>query len=700
MAVAPASMGDEIIVLDEDNEDSPQPSFSATTPSSEHGSRNALPPKGQHLVAVHAAMSPSHQVSGKKEAQGLLAENQKLFSEFVEHCSAQTKECPEVLDYLQLKHSKTCPEFLSSVEFRNTLKGCLTRAQNNRSKTFVFINELCTVLKQHRDKRRLTLSKAAPSTSTSASVQSTSVPLSSEKRSDEEQPSTSGVQEDNKEQDQKEEKRAKRASRKQIAYLENLLKVYNDEIFRLQQTELSLNDLEAEDSIYIQEHKLKRKLMKIYEKLCELKGCNTLTGRAIEERIEYKSTRYPEINKRIQRFINSPEVQKNPPDYQDILQQVLRANERHNLCLSKSHLNQIAQEAFRETGDLLQRRRLNDMFYNFGSHLTDNYKPTADPALSDSSLQQKLRSNREVAMSRLEEVITKYAVKQEDVEEQERLRRQGKDVANKEVKTKGTNGVVEEEEEEEDDEEDESSDPDIKDEIEASTQQDGPDDEEEEDGNEAENEGDIKEEQTYDQSPDMFADEEEPITNGSPASDETKSQISPISDLSFPQSPAHSEPAQAGDDQALVNGNADQPQEPTDSSHSTEQPSGRCWVSGEKPSSGQQTVAVGKRAAQTTNGTAPLSSTRATRAQKRKREETTLQNPKKTNLIINHDSEADIPLDMGVCTSPHHEDSFRAATPPKSRGRSSPSTPPPKKNKVNVATQCDPFEVIVLSDSE
>lgn len=52
----------------------------------------------------------------------------------------------------------------------------------------------------------------------------------------------------------------------------------------------------------------------------------------------------------------------------------------------------------------------------------------ADPALSDSSLQQKLRSNREVAMSRLEEVITKYAVKQEDVEEQERLRRQGKDV--------------------------------------------------------------------------------------------------------------------------------------------------------------------------------------------------------------------------------------------------------------------------------
>lgn len=40
-------------------------------------------------------------------------------------------------------------------------------------------------------------------------------------------------------------------------------------------------------------------MMKIYEKLCELKGCNTLTGRVIEQRISYTSTRYPEINKKV-----------------------------------------------------------------------------------------------------------------------------------------------------------------------------------------------------------------------------------------------------------------------------------------------------------------------------------------------------------------------------------------------------------------
>lgn len=38
------------------------------------------------------------------------------------------------------------------------------------------------------------------------------------------------------------------------------MKVYNDEIHRLQQAELSLDDLENEESLYIQEHKLKRKV--------------------------------------------------------------------------------------------------------------------------------------------------------------------------------------------------------------------------------------------------------------------------------------------------------------------------------------------------------------------------------------------------------------------------------------------------------
>ncbi|KAI3358144.1 hypothetical protein L3Q82_003145 [Scortum barcoo] len=629
-------------------------------PPPRNEAKNVSKLKALQPVPTHITQSPF--ASAKKDAHVLQAENQKLFTEFVEHCSALTQDCPEVLTFLQTKHSKASPDYLSSVEFRNTLGRCLTRAQANRSKTFVYINELCTVLKQHAAKKRQNITKveSGPCTSTSSPLQSTSVTPKSKHRTkvemgeeeevkpsaEEKQPSALELQEDSKNKEEEVEKKAKRASRKQIAYLENLLNVYNEEIRRLQQAELSLDDLETEESSYIQEHKLKRKMMKIYEKLCELKGCNTLTGRVIEQRISYSSTRYPEINRRIERFINSPEAQRNPPDYQDILQQVLRANERHNLCLSRKQLNQIAQEAFRDTGSRMQERRHLDLVYNFGSHLTDTYKPASDPALSEPSLRQRLRSNREVALSRLEEVITKFAKRQDDTEEQERIKRLEKDGKEKEEhkaengeENKEVNGVAEkkdddkeeevEEEEEDEDEDDESSDPDIEEEIQASTQQDGPDDDEneEDESNEVEQtcNGTNKEDQTDEVSGSVSAGEEgsvkeedeEPVTSGfSPLSDGSKSQVSPLSDIPSPRhSPSQSEPPR-------------------------------------------------------TDNQRPL--------------------------------ETEIPLDMGVftCGSPQQAESTRVDTPTQEIVSSSQSTPPPKKNKVNVATQCDPDEIIVLSDSE
>lgn len=153
----------------------------------------------------------------------------------MEHCTAQTQDCPEVLTYLQNKHAKASPDFLSSVEFRNTLGRCLTRAQANRSKTFVFINELCTVLKQHAARKRLTITKveSGPCTSTSA-FQSTSVTLKNKDKvkagMDDEgssanqsakdiEPSTSGLQEDgvHVQKEEEAEKKGRRASRKQVS---------------------------------------------------------------------------------------------------------------------------------------------------------------------------------------------------------------------------------------------------------------------------------------------------------------------------------------------------------------------------------------------------------------------------------------------------------------------------------------------------
>ncbi|CAG11684.1 unnamed protein product [Tetraodon nigroviridis] len=539
MAVAPASLADKIIVLDGDDDGEEESlSASCSVSTSIQPQAEVFQPKVQQPVASPITQWPC--VSARREPHVLQAENERLFGEFVDHCLADTTDCPEVLDYLKTRHAKASPEYLCSVEFRNTLGHCLSRAQAHRSKTFVYINELCTVLTQHAAKKRQVTTQVEPDSSSAASVafRPTSPLLESGD-------AIRGFQAN----------ACDRSS--QIAYLENLLKMYNDEIHRLQKSELSLEDLDAEDSLFIQESKLKRKvrledvslqkLMKIYEKLCELKGCSTLTGRVIEHRITYSSTRYPEINRRrmdstwipvayllredgffqIERFINGPEAQQTPPDYQDILQQMLRANERHNLCLSRKQLNQMAKEAFREVGTRIQDRRHLDLVYNFGSHLTDPYKPATDPALLDASLLRKLRSNREVAVSRLEEVISKYANKQEDTEELERRKRQekkgrgvrarpsvsfcsqefwevtgtasphtfpfqdsksekeGKKEANEEEEQQEEQQQQQqqqqEQEEEEDDEDDEeeeedSSDPDIEEEMQASAQQEGPGD--------------------------------------------------------------------------------------------------------------------------------------------------------------------------------------------------------------------------------
>lgn len=60
--------------------------------------------------------------------------------------------------------------------------------------------------------------------------------------------------------------------------------------------------------------------------------------------------------------------------------------------------------------------------------------PALDPALMDPTLHRKLRSNRDVAIGSLEDVINKYANKQEDMEVEENKKRQDRERLKKEVK--------------------------------------------------------------------------------------------------------------------------------------------------------------------------------------------------------------------------------------------------------------------------
>uniref|UniRef100_UPI00398F764F death domain-associated protein 6 isoform X2 n=1 Tax=Pristiophorus japonicus TaxID=55135 RepID=UPI00398F764F len=432
-------------------------------------------------------------------------ENQQLFAEFVEFCATLTEENPEVINFLQRKYSKAFPDYLASTEFRNVLGRCLTRVQGKRSKVFVYINELCTALKANSQKTKLALTNRESSKQQGPPGGPESQPGADAKeqeacpdRTDAESgdaASTSASQPPLPLAAAADKKRSGSGSRRQICYLENLLKVYADEIRRLQERELDLTELEDEDSSYIQEHRLKKKMVKIFEKLCELKSCSSLTGRVIEQRIPFTGTRYPEINRKVERFINKPD---HFPDYQDIRNIMHKASVRHTLGLSQRQIQSMAQDVFREVGNRLQERRHLDLVYNFGSHLTDDYKPGKDPAMGDMTLEKRLRSNRSIALGRLNDVVKKYAEIQDigEIEEEEKRKKRrqlqsavtstseaskaespGVQEGQEELqKVEGSEGKGAEEEEqedaagseEEDDEEEDddlSSDPDIEEEL-------------------------------------------------------------------------------------------------------------------------------------------------------------------------------------------------------------------------------------------
>lgn len=131
-------------------------------------------------------------------------------AQFVDHCVEHTQKHPEVVNFLKMKYSKALPDFLMSVEFRNAVGRCLTRAQAQTTKTFVYINELCTLLKQHSTKRRAVIQP-----STAKKQQQTESWDEAKGNTDVKEESASRQPEVGEEE---EERKTKRASRRQVGF--------------------------------------------------------------------------------------------------------------------------------------------------------------------------------------------------------------------------------------------------------------------------------------------------------------------------------------------------------------------------------------------------------------------------------------------------------------------------------------------------
>jgi death-associated protein 6 len=61
--------------------------------------------------------------------------------------------------------------------------------------------------------------------------------------------------------------------------------------------ELTLEEMEDEDSPYIFEDRLQKKFVKVWNKLCELQGRSTSSGRPIHRRFRYQGNYHLKVLK-------------------------------------------------------------------------------------------------------------------------------------------------------------------------------------------------------------------------------------------------------------------------------------------------------------------------------------------------------------------------------------------------------------------
>lgn len=199
---------------------------------------------------------------------------------------------------------------------------------------------------------------------------------------------------------------SEKQKRKLVAKLKTRLKEISQEIKILSKSELTLDEMEMADSNYIKENRLKKKFDKTWNKLCKLLGRPPNTGRVVEKKVRASSTGYSIIDKAVERFLD--EKQGKFPDYFDIRDLVLKANDENDLRMSPQVISGIIADIFTDIGNKLQKLREKDLLFNFGSHLLDNFKTEEDPALSNEDLLKQLERNRKISKRKLKQVYTKY----------------------------------------------------------------------------------------------------------------------------------------------------------------------------------------------------------------------------------------------------------------------------------------------------
>jgi len=194
-------------------------------------------------------------------------------------------------------------------------------------------------------------------------------------------------------------KAKKKVSAKHLLKLEAALKKCGKEIKRLEEAEVDWDD--DGDSNYLMCAKFKRRYMELFRKIAEHKELSSSLDRKSEKKFICTESRYPEINKKIQKFVNRT---KEFPDFQDIKKLVTQANT--SLHLSPLQITDEAENIFQAVGKKLKNRRQIDESDNLVSYLKEDQME--DPAAKNQDLDKVLIVQAEEGKKKINEYFDNF----------------------------------------------------------------------------------------------------------------------------------------------------------------------------------------------------------------------------------------------------------------------------------------------------
>ncbi|XP_015784989.1 death domain-associated protein 6 [Tetranychus urticae] len=214
---------------------------------------------------------------------------------------------------------------------------------------------------------------------------------------------------------------------KKIKELQTRIKKDLRKIDRLDQVELSIEDLDKEDSAHAKKEKYEKRVARFATKLLTLQGMNKTSFRILDKVYRYSGTEYPALNEAISSKYRAIMQKKykgrvptrpmnSTPNIKDIIDIIKNVSTENNFTIPN-----IEELALKIADDLIrevQRRReiefqemMND--YEHDSHL----RPETFADLANEELNKQLDSNDETSRAKIRDIMDTLKAKKEFVED-------------------------------------------------------------------------------------------------------------------------------------------------------------------------------------------------------------------------------------------------------------------------------------------